>query len=90
MALTSLGSLSPPQAPIVIDACQGCGACILTCPERALRPAPGNPALILSRCTACGECIEICPVDAIRFAGPRACHPAGDPRNLRHSHDRKA
>ena len=51
-----------------IGACQGCGACLLTCPAHAIRPgAPGgNRALqVLGSCTGCGECIEICPVDAI-------------------------
>jgi cobalt-precorrin 5A hydrolase/cobalt-precorrin 5A hydrolase/precorrin-3B C17-methyltransferase len=49
--------------------CRGCGACLRTCPERALRPAPatfdGPPLLTLvDRCTGCGECLEICPADA--------------------------
>jgi NAD-dependent dihydropyrimidine dehydrogenase PreA subunit len=54
-------------APVRIEACQGCGACILTCPERAIRPDAGNPAVDASLCTACGECIEVCPVDAIGY-----------------------
>lgn len=49
-------------------ACAGCGACLRTCPERALRPAePGGAGPIVTlpeRCTGCGECMEICPVDA--------------------------
>jgi electron transport complex protein RnfB len=53
-------------------ACKGCGACLATCPERALRAAPsghwqsGAPPLITlaDRCTGCGECMEICPADA--------------------------
>jgi ferredoxin len=49
-------------------ACAGCGACLRTCPERALRPAaPGaeSPLVTLAeRCTGCGECAEVCPVDA--------------------------
>ncbi|MDT4931592.1 MAG: hypothetical protein QOF92_4459 [Pseudonocardiales bacterium] len=51
-----------------IGACQGCGACLLTCPAHAIRPGPpgGNRGLqVLATCTGCGECIEICPVDAI-------------------------
>lgn len=52
-------------ATVIIGACQGCGACVLTCPERALRPAAGAPRLLEGRCTGCGECIEVCPVDAI-------------------------
>jgi ferredoxin len=53
-------------------ACKGCGACLASCPERALRPAPsgtantGEPPLItlVDRCTGCGECMEVCPADA--------------------------
>ena len=52
--------------------CKGCGACLATCPERALRPAaPGSahrglPPLVtlVDRCTGCGECVEVCPADA--------------------------
>ncbi len=54
-------------------ACQGCGACLLTCPERAIRPVrdavpgAGPLAVLEARCTGCGECVEICPADAIEF-----------------------
>lgn len=63
------------SAPVhVTERCQGCGACLLTCPEHAIRPyarpdaengAPANLLVLASRCTGCGECIEVCPVDAI-------------------------
>jgi electron transport complex protein RnfB len=51
------------------DDCKGCGACLKTCPERALRPSPawfdGPPLLtLIDLCTGCGECLEICPADA--------------------------
>lgn len=49
----------------ISTACTACGACLLTCPEHALRPAPGRPAVVARRCTSCGECVEICPADAI-------------------------
>ncbi len=52
----------------VTDACAGCGACIKTCPERAIRPAPrgdSSPLVVLAgRCTGCAECAEVCPVAA--------------------------
>ena len=52
----------------VTDACAGCGACIRTCPERAIRPAPtGRPSPLVvleDRCTGCAECAEVCPVAA--------------------------
>jgi cobalt-precorrin 5A hydrolase len=66
---------APARAAVVYAAttdCKGCGACLKTCPERALRPAPagfvaaGGPPLLtlVERCTGCGECLEICPADA--------------------------
>jgi ferredoxin len=52
--------------PLLISSmCTACGACLRTCPERALRPAPLRPVVIAARCTSCGECVEICPTDAI-------------------------
>ena len=52
----------------VTDVCAGCGACIKTCPEKAIQPAPGehhSPLIVLEdRCTACAECAEVCPVSA--------------------------
>lgn len=60
------------MALVTIDACQGCGACLLTCPEHAVRPVPGGLIVLGDRCTGCLECLEICPVDAIRVAGPDA------------------
>ena len=53
---------------VVADLCAGCGACIRTCPEKAIRPAPRDypsPLVVLGdRCTGCAECAEVCPVAA--------------------------
>ncbi len=49
----------------ISSACTACGACLRTCPEYALRPAPQHPVVVAARCTSCGECMEICPTDAI-------------------------
>lgn len=61
------------RAFLATSLCAGCGACLATCPERALRAAPpGSPTPILTlleRCTACGECAEVCPVDAFVEVG---------------------
>lgn len=59
------------MSAVVTDACRGCGACLLTCPTHAFRPAPspsGAAATLLvldQLCDDCGECAEICPADAI-------------------------
>ena len=50
---------------VVSDACTACGACLATCPTRALRAAPRRPSVDMSRCTACLDCVEICPRGAI-------------------------
>lgn len=50
---------------VIDDRCTACGACIVTCPERALVPAPRRPHLLADRCTGCLGCIEVCPRDAI-------------------------
>ena len=58
----------------VSDACTACGACLLTCPEHALRPVREGGAVTLAvvadACTGCGDCVEVCPVDAIDLVGP--------------------
>ena len=50
-----------------VGACQGCGACLLTCPEHAIRPCGAALTVDPERCTGCGECVEVCPVDAIEL-----------------------
>jgi len=72
---------------VVTSRCQGCGACLLTCPARAIRPARrrvrGPARLIVSEklCTGCGECVEVCPVDAIDLARlPGETGAAGETR----------
>jgi len=60
------------MGPLTTSRRTGCGACLPTCPERAIRPytgwaAAGRPPLYVlgERCTACGDRVEVCPADAI-------------------------
>lgn len=57
--------MSTPPSIVVDDRCTACGACLWTCPTRALLPAPGRPEPARDRCTGCMECVEICPRGAI-------------------------
>jgi ferredoxin len=51
---------------LVTGECRGCGACLLTCPQHAIRPGPsGRLVVVQDRCTGCAECVEVCPVDAV-------------------------
>ena len=50
---------------VVTAECRGCGACLLTCPEHAIRPQGRMLIVLRDTCTECGECLEICPADAI-------------------------
>ncbi len=50
---------------VVTAECRGCGACLLTCPEHAIRPQGGTLLVLSDTCTGCGECVEVCPADAI-------------------------
>ena len=60
--------------------CTGCGACLATCPERALVAAPRRPLVVVERCTDCLACVEVCPSDAVSLAaGTRALRTAPAP-----------
>jgi electron transport complex protein RnfB len=54
---------------LVTPDCAGCGACLLTCPERAIRPYGGR-LVVLDSCIGCALCAEVCPVDACVEAEP--------------------
>ena len=59
---------SHPNRPLLafsLAACSGCGACLVTCPHRALSRAPSGILIDAQRCTSCWECVEICPRDAL-------------------------
>ena len=59
-------------AVAVDERCTACAMCVVTCPERALLPAPKRPLVLAQRCTGCLQCVESCPADAVT---PMPGHP---------------
>ena len=53
--------------PVITTECRGCGACLLGCPEHALRPQGAALIVLPELCNECGECVEVCPADAIEM-----------------------
>ena len=48
--------------------CDGCGKCIRSCVEGALRIADGKLYLAAERfCDGCGACVEKCPLGALKI-----------------------
>jgi len=88
MTVTARG-VAAGSAAVEVQGCQGCGACLLTCPEHAIRPVaresgPATLVVLAERCTGCGHCVEVCPVDAITFTSIAFTSitftPSGGPR----------
>jgi ferredoxin len=69
---------------VIVDLrCSGCGACLMTCPERALVAAPRRPVVLVDRCTTCMACVEVCPADAISLAAGTRVLQTREPRSPR-------
>ena len=52
--------------------CNGCGACVRTCPAKMIELKQLKAVLIQSRissCIQCGHCFAICPAGAVSFNG---------------------
>lgn len=60
----------PEKIVIDVDQCNGCGWCVITCPEHAIQLAYVNnyfnDAMVFQdRCICCGACVEVCWAGAI-------------------------
>ena len=50
------------------EACDGCHACVKSCPVEAIEgERKGLHLLDQDKCISCGVCYDVCPIDAIRF-----------------------
>ncbi|MDO5622103.1 MAG: ferredoxin-type protein NapF [Paracoccus sp. (in: a-proteobacteria)] len=66
--------MRPPQAVATMaDLCNGCGECIVACPQRIIRfDEDRRPVVDLTRgeCTFCGDCARACPSGALDPEAP--------------------
>ena len=53
-----------------LDACTGCGVCVVACPAGAMGLVAGKAVINTEHCTACEMCIEVCPSGAITVVTP--------------------
>lgn len=48
----------------ISDACIGCGACEMNCPQQAIAMGDGKFEIDPEKCIGCGACAAICPMGA--------------------------
>lgn len=46
-------------------ACTHCEACVVACPEGAIKVVGGLPKIDVTKCTKCGKCVAACPEHVI-------------------------
>lgn len=49
------------------EQCTGCGACVASCPEKAIG-LYDIATIVATKCTGCGACVEVCPNGAISLS----------------------
>jgi len=45
--------------------CTGCGICVDTCPQDAIKIEDDKAVIDAAKCTECGLCRDACPFEAI-------------------------
>jgi len=65
-------SISPkPQIQWIKTSCIGCGICVKTCPEKALKQTEKDISINRSACNGCGLCTAECPTTAMELLGKK-------------------
>ena len=65
-------SINPkPQIQWIGTSCIGCGICVETCPETALKKTEKGILINRSICNGCGLCTEECPTTAMELLGKK-------------------
>jgi ferredoxin len=49
------------------EICEGCGACVDTCPSGAIELKDGKAVVDAELCGDCGACVDACPTQAIEI-----------------------
>lgn len=62
--LNDIGIMGVVKPKIIKKKCDGCGICVKTCKEGAIKISDGKAVINFNRCVYCGECIRVCPLDA--------------------------
>lgn len=55
---------------VELDRCNGCGACVESCPQGAPALISGKAHFASSLCIGCQTCVDVCPTGAIQVAAP--------------------
>ena len=68
-----VASLDPQVATVNVAACDGCGACVASCPFGAIEMTGGDghrlATIAAAGCKGCGACTPVCPTAAIDLRG---------------------
>ncbi len=62
----AIGKKEQHSARFVVDKakCEGCGKCVVVCPEGAIKLVDKKALISEKMCIGCGECMAVCPVKA--------------------------
>ena len=57
------------DAYIISDRCDGCGACLASCPQSCIDPSVIPFSIVDRNCLRCGNCMRVCPRGAVSIGG---------------------